>query len=47
MKLLDTFCGAGGASVGYNRAGFTVVGVNIVSQSNYPYEFIQDNAMRL
>ena len=25
MRLLDTFCGASGAAVGYHRAGFEVV----------------------
>ena len=26
-RLLDLFCGAGGAAMGYHRAGFEVVGV--------------------
>jgi DNA (cytosine-5)-methyltransferase 1 len=26
-RLLDLFCGAGGAAMGYSRAGFEVVGV--------------------
>ena len=46
-RLLDLFCGAGGAGEGYRRAGFTVVGVDLKRRAcGYPAgQFIKADAL--
>lgn len=51
MKLLDLFCGVGGAADGYRRAGFTrITGVDVAPQPRFPVcidriQFVQADAI--
>lgn len=40
-RLLDLFCGAGGASMGYHRAGFDVTGLDVKHGKRYPFNYIR------
>lgn len=43
--LLDLFCGLGGAAVGYHRAGFNIVGVDLAPQPDYPFPLLKLDAL--
>ncbi len=51
LKLIDLFCGAGGCSMGYHLAAhdlnipIEITGVDINPQPNYPFNFIQTDAI--
>jgi DNA (cytosine-5)-methyltransferase 1 len=45
MKLLDLFCGVGGASTGYAQAGFEVHGVDLKHGKRYPFTYMRANVL--
>jgi DNA (cytosine-5)-methyltransferase 1 len=46
LKAVDLFCCAGGAAVGLNRAGFSIIdGYDIEPQPSYPYRFNLGDAL--
>lgn len=46
-RLLDLFCCAGGAGMGYARAGFEITGVDVVKHANNPHTVIEADALAL
>ncbi len=44
-RLLDLYCGGGGAAMGYHRAGFEIVGIDLEPQKDYPFEFYKGDAL--
>lgn len=48
MKVLDLFCGGGGASMGIHQSGVTeIVGVDIKKQKDYPFTIINQDVLSL
>jgi DNA (cytosine-5)-methyltransferase 1 len=47
MLLLDLFCGAGGAAMGFWKAGFTVIGVDNRPSPDYPFQCVKADAFEI
>ena len=46
MKLLNLYCGVGGASAGYAAAGFEVTGIDLKHGKRYPYTYIKGDVLQ-
>ena len=46
-RVLDLYCGEGGCSMGYFRAGYQPIGVDKFPMPGYPFEFIQADALEI
>jgi len=48
MKILDLYCGAGGAATGLKNAGLTdITGIDKEDQPDYPFNFIKGDVLEL
>jgi DNA (cytosine-5)-methyltransferase 1 len=47
VKLLDLYCGVGGASVGYAKAGFEVHGIDLKHGKRYPYTYTKADVLEV
>ena len=47
LKVLDLYCGAGGASMGYHLAGFKITGIDVKHGKRYPFTYQRKSVMDL